>query len=292
MRKFPGLILLLLLTFSLLACGDGTPDQTTAPSESASGPTLEPIAESTSAPGTSPTTAFTTTDEPPPATIVPVDPASTAASAPSTLPGPVAGAISYNLPTTTLTSPIGLYVSPNRADLVVQGIEIPAGQTVYIMGRNATGSHLRAVWNAGVGWVPVSVTDYNGATDKLASLPIFEQEPPGCAEPITTQFNLNSNWTSDRRQRLAVVVDLFRSRYGDFPPSYLSLMVNGQEQESSRRPIVERGQFSLKDIVFTLSNYLQEGDTVGYLLDTTSDEPLAFMATLFRIPEGCVWDID
>jgi len=138
--------------------------------------------------------------------------------------------------------------------------------------------------------VPVSFTDYNGNRDKLEALPVFTHEPPRCAEPITTQFALNSTWTSDRKQRIAVVVDLFRTRYGDFPPSFLSLTLDGSAIAETRRQIVERGQFSLKDVVFSLPGYVQEGDVVGYLLDTTSDEPITFMATIFSVPEGCQWD--
>jgi len=197
----------------------------------------------------------------------------------------------YNLPPAKLTSATGLYASPNRAELIVDVI-IPSGQTVCVMGRNATSSHLRVVWSTGVGWVPVSVTNYNGARDKLAVLAVFTREPPPCAVPITTQFALNSTYRSNQKQRVAVVVDLFRSRYGDFPQSTLSLMVNGKEVESSRRSIVERGQFSLKDVVFTLPGDLQLGDTLGYSLQTSSDEPLTFLATIFQVPPECKWKLE
>lgn len=209
----------------------------------------------------------------------------------SSLPNVEEGAIFYNLPQAILTEQTGLFASPNRAEWIVQA-EIPVGDTVYVMGKNATDSHLRVVWGTGVGWVPVSFTNYNGDREKMNSLPVFKHEPPACAEPLITQFNLNSAWsnTGDQKQRVAVVVDLFRSRYGDFPTSYLSLTVNGNAVESSKRQIVERGQFTLKDIVFSLPNYLYPGDKVGYLLETTSDEPLAFMATIFSVPENCVWD--
>lgn len=206
-------------------------------------------------------------------------------------PSSVGEIIAYNLPPALLNTETGLYVSPNRGDLVAPVI-IPVGSTIYIMGRNATSSHLRAVWNTAVGWVPVSFTSYGGDREGLGKLPAFEQEPPSCAEPITTQFNLGSTWTADRRMRAAIVVDLFRSRFGDFPQSYLLLTVNGAAVETSRRPIVERGQFSLKDIVFSLPGYLQAGDTLGYQLETSSAEDLAFMATIFNVPDGCVWDLD
>jgi len=197
----------------------------------------------------------------------------------------------YNLPQATLIEPTGLFASPNRAEWIVQ-VEIPVGDIVYVMGKNSTGSHLRVVWNKGVGWVPVSFTNFNAEREKMSSLPIFEREPPSCAEPLVTQFNLNNEWinTSDQKQRIAVVVDLFRSSYGAFPISYLSLTVNGQSVESSKRQIVERGQFTLKDVVFTLPSYVYPGDKVGYLLDSSSEESLAFMATIFRVPEGCPWD--
>jgi hypothetical protein len=197
----------------------------------------------------------------------------------------------YNLPPAILTEPTGLFASPNRSEYVIN-VTIPAGETVYIMGRNATGSHLRVVWNTGVGWIPVSFTDYNADRYRLDVLPIFQREPPPCAIPLATQFSLDSEWknTNSQRLRIAVVVDLFRTRYGDFPTSYLSLTVNGFEVDSSRRKIVERGQFTLKDVVFTMPGYIHPEDTVGYLLDTRSDEQLAFMATLFSVPEGCIWD--
>lgn len=197
----------------------------------------------------------------------------------------------YNLPQAILTEPTGLFASPNRAEWIVQ-VEIPVGDIVYVMGKNATSSHLRVVWNKGVGWVPVSFTNYNADREKMNSLPVFEREPPSCAEPLVTQFNLNNEWsnTSGQKQRIAVVVDLFRSTYGDFPISYLSLTVNGQEVESSKRQIIERGQFTLKDVVFTLPNYVYPGDKVSYFLDTASSESLAFMATIFSVPENCPWD--
>lgn len=196
----------------------------------------------------------------------------------------------YNLPAAILNTATGLYASPNRGEFVVPA-EIPAGQTVFVMGRNATNSHLRVVWNIGVGWVPVSFTNYSGQTNFLEALPVFKREPPACAVPLTTQFNLNSQWGSDRKQRIAVVIDLFRSQYGDFPLSYLSLTVNDNLVNETRRQIVENGQFSLKDVVFTLPGNLQVGDRVGYFLETLSDEPLAFLATIFSVPENCNWEV-
>ncbi|MCL6429311.1 MAG: hypothetical protein K6V36_00445 [Anaerolineae bacterium] len=195
----------------------------------------------------------------------------------------------YNLPPATLTCATGLYITPNRPELIVS-VMIPAGETVYVMGRNRNGSHLRVVWNTGVGWVPVSFTNWNGDRDRLGRLPVFSREPPGCVIPIATQFSVSNTWTSDREQKIAVVVDLFRTRYGDFPPSSMLLTVNGTKVESSRREIVERGQFSLKDVVFTLPAPVRPKDRVGYLLETSSDEPLSFMATIFSIPQGCVWE--
>lgn len=218
-------------------------------------------------------------------------PRGTAAPARRPKAGPTAQPVFYNLPYTILKTATGLYASPNRSELIVP-VPIPAGEKLYVMGRNGTNSHLRVVWNTGVGWVPVSFTDYNGKQDKLTPLPVFEREPPACAEPLTTQFGLNSEWTSDQRQKIAVIADLFRSRYGSFPASYLALKVNGKLVESSRRSIVEQGQFSLKDVVFTVPQDLQPGDTVGYSLDTSSTEPLTFMATIFSVPRNCQWDID
>ena len=276
----------------LAACGGDTPGPAAPPTVA---PETAPVQPATP---TSATTGVTPAEQPVTATTDPAiaqpneppsgEPVATPTSAPV---DPVSGAIAYNLPPALLTTESGLYVSPNRDDLVAPLI-VPAGQTIYLMGRNATASHVRAVWNTGVGWIPVSFTNYSGDRAALDRLPVFEQEPPRCAEPVTTQFNVGSFWTADLRTRVAVVVDLFRSRYGEFPQSYLLLTVNGVAVESSRRPIVERGQFSLKDIVFSLPGYLQPGDTLGYQLETTSPEALAFMATIFRVPDGCVWDID
>ena len=195
----------------------------------------------------------------------------------------------YNLPGAVLTNASGLYASPNRAELIAP-VPIPEGEPVFVMGRNATRTHLRVVWNTGVGWIPVGFTSYNNERDKMDALPVFEHEPPRCAVPITTQFGLNSQWETDVKQRVAVVVDLFRSKFGEFPQSSLSLTVNGFEVESTRRQIVEQGQFSLKDVVFTLDQDVQPGDSLGYLLDTASDEPLTFMATIFSVPSNCVWE--
>ena len=202
-------------------------------------------------------------------------------------------AMYYNLPQTVLLEKTGLFASPNRGELV-SPVEIPQGSTIYIMGRNATSSHLRAVWNTGVGWIPASFTDYNNQREKMNALPVFQREPPACAIPITTQFNLNNQWSVEGSEnlRVAVVVDLFRSQFGEFPASYLSLKVNDQPVDSSRRKIVEQGQFSLKDVVFSLPDYLQPGDTLGYYLETTSTEPLVFLATIFSVPENCQWDFD
>jgi hypothetical protein len=235
-----------------------------------------------------------------PTTAVPTKAAQPTTAAPTKAPPPTSQPTSarnaeaplfYNLPPAVLTSATGLYASPNRGDLIVP-VPIPARETVFVMGRNATSSHLRIVWNTGVGWVPTSFTNYNGARDRLASLPVFTREPPGCAVPLTTQFGLNSRWTADQKRRIAVVVDLFRSRYGDFPRSTLALTANGKDVDSSRRPIVEQGQFSLKDVVFTLPADVQPGDVVGYHLETTSNEPLTFMATIFAVPNECKWKLD
>jgi len=279
MRKIMVSLLYILLAAILLACGQTPAGATPDAGQVVADPTATPA-------------AVTTTDEQPTATPA----AETNAAAPAPTDTPVAAVptpepLFYNLPPATLTNATGLYASPNRAELIVP-VPVPAGETIFVMGRNATGTHLRIVWNTGVGWVPVSFTSYNGQRDRMDALPIFEREPPACAVPLTTQFGLNSSWTSDITQRIAVIADLFRSRYGEFPPSNLSLVVNGVVVESSRRQIVEQGQFSLKDVVFSIPQDLQPGDTVGYLLDTASDEPLTFMATLFSVPNNCKWKLD
>lgn len=194
------------------------------------------------------------------------------------------------LPPAIVTKSFSLRASPNGPGRIVP-VDIPSGDTIYIMARNNTKTHLRVVWHNGVGWIPVHYTNYDGEQEKINKLPIFEHEPPGCAEFQTTQFNFNSYWIneSNKKQRVAVIVDLFRSKYGDFPRSYLSLTVNGVEIETSKRPIVERGKFSLKDIVLTLPDFIYPGDKLGYYLDTTSDEPLSFLATLFIVPPNCKW---
>jgi len=294
MRRIGYAVLLTFLALWLIGCSDGSLSQllssvtdSTAPADVATavapGTTK---AEPTASSAAGEADGHATSAEPTSGTD-----AGASGFPPTDMPDPTAvfEGVFYNLPPVTLTSATGLYASPNRGEYIVQAA-IPSGETVYAMGRNATSTHLRVVWSTGVGWVQVSFTDYNGQRKRLEALPVFTREPPRCAIPITTQFSLNSHWTSDGKQRVAVVVDLFRSRPGPFPVSFLSLTLNGKEVAKTRRQIVERGQFSLKDVVFTLPGYVKKGDNVGYLLDTASDEPLAFTATIFSIPEGCIWD--
>lgn len=288
LRKLACSILLTISLMGLAACslGGGNPLPTAGVEQPVERPL--PVSGMTAEP-----TAY-------PAVLPPAEPLRTATKVEPEVPAPTSPPelqpteaslepIVFNLPEALLTSPTGLYPSPNRGELILQA-EIPAGEKVSVMGRNGTGSHLRVVWGTGVGWVPTSFTDYNGRPESLDALPVFTREPPPCAIPLTTQFALSSHWTSDRQQRIAVVVDLFRSRFGAFPSSYLSLTVNGTKVESTRRQIVERGQFSLKDVVFTLPRAVDADDVVGYVLETTSDEPLTFMATIFGVPDGCQWD--
>jgi hypothetical protein len=247
----------------------------------------------------SPMSSPTALPEPTPAaatepTVQAIIPPTEVIAEPSPVPAPtaepeVAKSVFYNLPATTLLYATGLYASPNSNKLA-SPVELPSGEIVYVLGRNTMNSHLRVVWNTGVGWIATSFTEYNGQTEQLRTLPEFTRVPPPCADPITTQFNLNSTWISDGRRRVAVIIDVFRSEYGEFPASYLSLTVNGSVIGSSRREVVENGQFSLKDVVFSLPGYLQQGDQLGYQLETTSTEPLTFMSTIFSIPEDCQWE--
>ena len=289
-----------LLVMTLVACGSS--GMTTVPVVPSAVPTAQPVGVAptplvasaaqggtASTPQRSESVPSNTNQS---ATPTVPSPTSTPPSLPSPTPVPsVPTPLPYNLPPAQLTSATGLYASPSRSEFILPAT-IPAGQTIYVMGRNRTSSHLRVVWNTGVGWVPVSFTSYIGQRDLMAALPVFEREPPACAEPITTQFGLNSEWISDRNQKIAVIIDLLRPRYGSFPRSSLTLKMNRVPVDSSRREIVEQGQFLLKDIVFTLPQNVQPGDTVGYILDTTSDEPLTFMATFFGIPGNCQWRID
>ena len=271
----------------VLAAACGAPPATPVPKDT---PAQAVARQTEQGPAGGPTTAPGTAAAPASRTAAPSGSSAEPTAAPDSA-QPASAPLFYNLPPAVLTTATGLYASPNRGDLIVQ-VPIPAGQTVYVMGRNASSSHLRVVWNTGVGWVPTSFTDFNGAREKMAALPVFTREPPGCAVPLTTQFGLSSQWVSKDKQRIAVVVDLFRSRFGDFPRSTLSLVVNGKEVETSRRQIVEQGQFSLKDVVFTLPGDMQPGDTLGYLLQTSSSEPLTFMATIFSVPSDCKWKLD
>ena len=247
---------------------------------------LLPAAEPTAAPASDPEVAA----EQPSSSPVPPTAAAEPAPEPTTIPEPeVAASVFYNLPSTNLLYPTGLYASPNSGKLA-SPVELPSGETVYVLGRNTMNSHLRVVWNTGVGWISTSFTDYNGQADQLRTLPEFTRVPPPCADPIATQFNLNATWTSDGRRRIAVIIDVFRAEFGAFPESYLSLTVNGSVIGSSRREVVENGQFSLKDVVFSLPGYLQEGDQLGYQFETTSSEPLTFMSTIFDIADDCQWE--
>jgi hypothetical protein len=285
MQKFIQVLLYLFLTLGLVAC-TRMPAPGTANPVVAATPAIEAATATAATPASGADTQTNQANDKPDPTATPaVEPTDTP------LPAPTPEPLVYNMPPAILTNATGLYASPNRSELIVP-VPVPAGETVFVMGRNATRTHLRVVWNTGVGWVPVSFTSYNGQRERMEALPVFEREPPACAVPLTTQFGLNSTWTSDIQQRIAVVADLFRSRYGDFPVSYLSLVVNGVVVETSRRAIVEQGQFSLKDVVFSIPQDLQPGDTVAYLLETASDEPLTFMATIFSVPGNCKWKLD
>jgi hypothetical protein len=236
-------------------------------------------------------TAFTPTNVPAPTAFTPTNvPAPTSITTPIAQSTPKRDSLYYNLPALTLTEATPLYVSPKSLE-TISPVVLPTGETVFAMGKNATNSHIRIVWNTGVGWVPTSFTSYNGNATSMATLPVYKHEPPACVIPVTTQWNFNNTWTSNRRQRIAVVTDLFRAQYGDFPDSYISLTVNGISIESSRRQIKENGQFSLKDVILTLPGNLQEGDVLGYKFDTSSSEPLVFVATIFSIPQGCNWEL-
>ena len=223
--------------------------------------------------------------EPPAATVPTCAPEPATTVAEPSKPKPSLEPILYNMPSTTLVSDAGLYVSPNRAELIVQAA-IPAGETVYVMGRNVTDTHLRVVWHTGIGWGPLSFTDYNGQRRRGEALPIIARELPGCAVPITTQFDLDSKWTADQSQRVVILVDLFRSEYGGFPPSSLSLTINREEAEGTKRTILSQGQFLLIDHQFG-PILLKQCDRVGYLFRPVTQETLMVTATVFRVPEGC-----
>jgi len=107
----------------------------------------------------------------------------------------------YGFPTARVNARIGLYASPNRSDLVGSD-SIPTGTTVYLMGRNSSGSHMRVVWRTRVGWIPTSVIVYNGDRAGTDILPILAWEPPACAEPITPQLDLDDTWTSKKSNEL------------------------------------------------------------------------------------------
>lgn len=282
---------IVLIALLLTACGAPVPaaSQPSEPAQTGVQEERQPAPAPTNTAGTPLPDSPAPTDTP---VIAPTEtPVPTSIPLPTNTPAPTLAPLFYNLPATKLTAATGLYASPNRGEFIIPAT-IPVGESVFVMGRNATSSHLRAVWNTGVGWIPVSFTDYNGRRDRLNDLPVFEREPPACAEPITTQFGLNSKWVSDRHATIFVVVDLFRSQYGPFPQSSLVLRMNDVVIDRSRRQIVEQGQFSLKDIVFSLPQNVQPGDTVGYVLETSSKEPLTFMSTIFSVPQGCQWDID
>ena len=255
-------------------------EPTDAPPTEAPMATEEPVVEVVEEPTAIPATSTPEPTEPPPPT-----------ETPTPEPTEAAGSLTYNLLQTELTEKSPLYVSPKNSATVVP-VELSIGEKVSVMGRNGTGSHLRVVWNTGVGWVPTGFTTLNGDRNRMEALPIYDREPPQCAVPITTQWSLGSEWETPQRSRVAVVVDLFRSRYGEFPDSSLALTVNGVVIEESRRAIEENGQFSLKDVVLTLPGFLQPDDTLGYVLDTTTEEPLVFVASIFDVPENCIWDID
>lgn len=96
---------------------------------------------------------------------------------------------------------------------------------------------------------------------------------------------------SDRTQDIVIVVDLLRPEYGALSDTSLALEVNGEIQESTRRLIVEKGQYLLKGIVFTPSKKLQPTDKIGYHFETAGNIEVFFTAIIVGVPSNCEWDL-
>jgi hypothetical protein len=74
---------------------------------------------------------------------------------------------------------------------------------------------------------------------------------------------LDSIWIASEEDRIVIVVDLLRSKYGAFPPSTLSMTINGSEVASSTQALIGDGQFLLLNEQFGPIS-VRPGDRVGY----------------------------
>jgi len=84
-----------------------------------------------------------------------------------------------------------------------------------------------------------------------------------------------------------VIVDLFRTLYGEFPLSSLALTVNDQIVSESTRKITSQGQFLLINDILTLPRPVEAGDKVGLAFQTQSTEQVVGAATIYITPESC-----
>lgn len=96
----------------------------------------------------------------------------------------------HGLPPSLIERETYLLASPNHEELVVAAT-LPAKETIFVIGRNPSKSHLRVVWHNAIGWVLTTSTGYRNHLHMLDSLPIIKHEPPSCTQILATQFDLN-----------------------------------------------------------------------------------------------------
>lgn len=186
--------------------------------------------------------------------------------------------LKHSLPDTQVIADVPLLYQPDS--LAIAPNKIPRGATVILLGRDESQAWYRVYWEGYFGWIPTKVTDFP------PSKAIESRAPPPCAKPRSYRRGLDSEWNSSSEGQVAVVIDLYRSTFGDeFPRSTLQIKVNGVAVQGKERMISSKGEFLTRGAVIPVG--VKKQDRIGFQLLTPSSEQVKLFATIFSVPDGC-----